>query len=56
MVSNETNMGIMPLGQLTRDYCDKAGVLHQMLAELCEQVSLVVAGLPLALKSPKENV
>lgn len=56
MVSNETNMGVMPLGQLTRDYCDQAGVLHQALAEICEQVSLVVAGLPLALKSPTEKV
>tara|TARA_R110002167_G_scaffold223788_2_gene429138 strand:- start:433 stop:981 length:549 start_codon:yes stop_codon:yes gene_type:complete len=56
MVSNETNMGIMPLGQLTRDYCDQAGALHQSLAEVCDQASLVVAGLPLVLKSPKENV
>ena len=54
MVSNETNMGIMPLGKLTRDYCDKAGVLHQSLAEACEKVTLVVAGLPLSLKSSIE--
>lgn len=52
MVSNETNMGIMPLGQLTRDYCDRAGTLHQALAEIATCVDLVVAGLPLALKSP----
>lgn len=50
MVSNETNMGIMPLGQLTRDYCDRAGILHQKLAMICGSVDLVVAGLPLALK------
>lgn len=55
LVSNETNMGIMPLGQLTRDYCDKAGMLHQSLAQICEHVSLVVAGLPLSLKLAKEN-
>ena len=56
LVSNETNMGVMPLGQLTRDYCDRAGVLHQALAETCDHVSLVVAGLPVALKSPTEKV
>lgn len=55
LVSNETNMGIMPLGKLTRDYCDKAGELHQVLAAECDKVSLIVAGLPLSLKSPVEQ-
>lgn len=53
MVSNETNMGITPLGELSRKYCDEAGLMHQCLAQECEQVSLVVAGLPLALKTNK---
>ena len=51
VVSNETNMGIMPLGQLTRDYCDHIGILHQRLAELADEVVMVMAGLPLFLKS-----
>jgi adenosylcobinamide kinase/adenosylcobinamide-phosphate guanylyltransferase len=55
LVSNETNMGIMPLGQLTRDYCDRSGTLHQSLSEICDSVSLIVAGLPLPLKSPIEK-
>lgn len=55
LVSNETNMGIMPLGKLTQDYCDNIGLMHQALAEQCDRVSLVVAGLPMALKSPKEK-
>lgn len=50
IVSNETNMGIMPLGQLTRDYCDLIGILHQRLAQVMQDVVLVVAGLPLQLK------
>jgi len=50
LVSNETNMGIMPLGDITRKYCDQAGLLHQRLAAVCDQVELVVAGLPLKLK------
>jgi adenosylcobinamide kinase/adenosylcobinamide-phosphate guanylyltransferase len=49
-VSNETGMGIVPLGELTRRYVDEAGWLHQVLAERCERVVLSVAGLPLTLK------
>jgi len=55
MVSNETNMGVMPMGALTRAYCDEVGVLHQALAQTCEHVELVVAGLPMTLKSPNAN-
>lgn len=51
LVSNETNMGIVPLGDLTRRYCDQVGLLHQRLAKLCHSVQLIVAGLPLTLKS-----
>jgi adenosylcobinamide kinase/adenosylcobinamide-phosphate guanylyltransferase len=51
LVSNETNMGIVPLGELSRRYCDEAGRLHQQIAALCERVILMVAGLPLVVKS-----
>ena len=50
LVSNEVGMGIVPLGELTRRYCDEAGRLHQDLARLCDRVTLVAAGLPLVLK------
>lgn len=50
LVSNETGMGIVPLGELTRRYCDEAGRLHQAVAQCCERVILTVAGLPLKLK------
>lgn len=50
LVSNETNMGIMPLGELSRRYCDLAGNLHKSLATLCDKVDLIVAGLSLPLK------
>jgi adenosylcobinamide kinase/adenosylcobinamide-phosphate guanylyltransferase len=49
-VSNETNMGVVPVNDLARRYCDEAGVLHQQLAVLCDRVLLVSAGLPLVLK------
>lgn len=50
LVSNETGMGVVPLGELTRRYCDEAGRLHQAVAQACERVILTVAGLPLNVK------
>ena len=50
LVSNETNMGLIGMDKLTRDFCDEAGRLHQSLATICDRVSLVVAGLPLSVK------
>ncbi len=50
LIGNETNMGVMPMGELSRRYCDEAGALHQALAAQCERVTLMVAGLPLLVK------
>lgn len=50
LVSNETNMGVIPMGDLTRRFCDVAGKLHQDLATQCDRVVLTVAGLPVTLK------
>ncbi len=52
LVSNEVNMGVIPLGELSRRYCDEAGTLHQELAVHCDRVVLTVAGLPQVLKGP----
>lgn len=52
LVSNETNMGVTPAGELSRRFCDEAGALHQELAELCDTVVFAVAGLPQLIKSP----
>ncbi len=52
LVSNETGLGIIPLGELTRRYVDEAGRLHQQLAARCERVVFCVAGLPMTLKGP----
>ncbi|PXW83526.1 adenosylcobinamide kinase /adenosylcobinamide-phosphate guanylyltransferase [Nitrosomonas sp. Nm84] len=53
LVSNETNMGVTPTGELSRRYCDEAGKLHQEIAHHCDQVILTVAGLPLMLKGER---
>ena len=50
LVSNETNMGVTPMGELSRRYCDEAGRLHQLLAQTSDRVILMVAGLPQILK------
>lgn len=50
LVSNETNMGVVPMGELSRRYCDEAGRLHQRVAASCQRVILMVAGLPLVVK------
>lgn len=54
LVGNETNMGVIPMGELSRRFCDESGWLHQELAQICERVLLTVAGLPLTLKGERD--
>lgn len=49
-VSNETGLGIVPANQLSRQFIDLAGELHQRMAIQSDRVMLTVAGLPLILK------
>lgn len=51
MVSNEVGSGIVPMGKLSRQFVDEAGLLHQDLAKQCSHVSLIVAGLESVLKA-----
>ena len=55
LVSNETGLGVVPMGELSRRFVDEAGFLHQRLAALCNRVTLTVAGLPLVLKASQEG-
>lgn len=50
LVSNETGLGVVPLGELSRRYVDQAGWLHQALAHNAQRVIFTVAGLPMVLK------
>lgn len=52
-VSNESNMGVIPMGELSRHYCDVLGLLHQNVAKLSDRVILTIAGLPHYLKEVK---
>jgi adenosylcobinamide kinase/adenosylcobinamide-phosphate guanylyltransferase len=50
VVSNEIGMGVVPLGAMTRRYVDELGRLNQRIAALAREVTLMVAGLPMAVK------
>ena len=54
LVGNEIGLGVIPLGNETRAFVDALGRLNQEVAAACERVTLMVAGLPLTLKSPVE--
>ena len=49
-VSNEVSMGIIPMGEINRQFVDEAGRLHQRLATVCDKVTLMVAGIPSQIK------
>jgi adenosylcobinamide kinase / adenosylcobinamide-phosphate guanylyltransferase len=52
LVGNEIGLGVIPLGQEVRAFVDALGLLNQLVAASCERVTLMCAGLPLALKGP----
>lgn len=51
MVSNETNLGITPMGELSRRFCDEIGLLHQALGHTCDHVAMMVAGIAVNIKN-----
>ncbi len=50
LVGNEIGLGVIPLGRETRAFVDALGRLNQDVAQACERVTFMAAGLPLALK------
>jgi len=55
IVSNETNLGVTPMGELSRRFCDEAGLLHQALGQSCDHVVLMVAGISLTIKESAQK-
>ncbi len=50
LVSNEIGLGVIPSSPEARRFVDALGFLHQRVALECARVTLMVAGLPLAVK------
>ena len=50
LVSNETGLGVVPMGQITRRFVDETGRLHQQLGQIATKVVFCVAGFPMILK------
>lgn len=50
LVGNEIGLGLSPLGAEVRRFVDELGCLHQDLAALCGDVTLMVAGLELPVR------
>ncbi|WP_407697320.1 bifunctional adenosylcobinamide kinase/adenosylcobinamide-phosphate guanylyltransferase [Skermanella rosea] len=50
-VSNEVGLGIVPDNAMARTFRDHAGRLHQEVAAVADSVYLLVAGLPVTVKS-----
>lgn len=51
LVSNEIGLGVIPMGRETRDYVDALGRVNQAVAQVCERVTFMAAGLPMFLKN-----
>ncbi|WP_449396972.1 bifunctional adenosylcobinamide kinase/adenosylcobinamide-phosphate guanylyltransferase [Devosia riboflavina] len=50
LVTHEVGLGIVPENAMARTFRDLAGSAHQRLAEVCDDVYFVAAGLPFTLK------
>ena len=55
IVTNEVGMGIIPDNALARDFADTLGALNQQIAQMSDQVILMVSGIPSWIKG-KESI
>jgi adenosylcobinamide kinase/adenosylcobinamide-phosphate guanylyltransferase len=54
IVSNEVGLGIVPDNRMGRLYRDILGRANQMLAQHCDEVYLMIAGIPLRARPPAD--
>ncbi|WP_424982323.1 bifunctional adenosylcobinamide kinase/adenosylcobinamide-phosphate guanylyltransferase [Maritalea sp. S77] len=50
LVSNEVGQGVIPDNKMAREFVDHAGIAHQELSRICQNVVFVTAGIPQNLK------
>ncbi len=55
IVSNEVGLGIVPANEISRIYRDLLGKANQAIAEIVDEVYLLVAGQPLRIKPGAEK-
>lgn len=55
IVSNEVGSGIVPANRMARIFRDIVGKANQEIAEVADEVYMIVAGIPLKLKGKKSN-
>lgn len=56
IVSNEVGHGIVPMGELSRQFVDESGWLHQAVAQIADEVNFVMAGLSLPMKQTSTDL
>jgi adenosylcobinamide kinase / adenosylcobinamide-phosphate guanylyltransferase len=52
LVANEVGLGIVPDNALARQFRDAQGILNRRIAAQAQRVIMMVAGIPVAVKSP----
>ena len=53
LVSSEVGLGIVPDNEMSREFRDNLGSLHQRVAAISETVIMMVAGIPMVVKGQK---
>ena len=56
LVTNEVGTGIVPENRLAREYRDLVGSVNQQLAELADQVVMVIAGIAVWIKGERQDL
>lgn len=51
VVSNEIGMGLVPMAEISRDFVDLQGFMNQRIALDANQVTFMVSGIPMLIKS-----
>lgn len=55
VISNEVGLGIVPDNPLARRYRDALGAVNRLMAAAADQVTLMVAGIPVAIKAETKH-
>ena len=53
LVTNEVGSGIISMNKLSREFQDASGITNQILSSVCDEVYLVICGIPTKLKGNK---